>query len=254
MYLAMGCSAKVAELSANKKALSQSFAAAQEDERLGSRKKRSAASRFMQAMNPFSKCTADPDGVVSPRGVGGKRRHSQKRGSFLDISNGAIGSEASGLDGEESLDVIGDLRSTNSPQLTASSVPGGAHGSFHGSFHGTLWGSFGGNSGGLLGPSSLSSSSKADESMLQGSRSEAPRCANCRKEADKSSEELTQRVQPFRDAIHAGKCGAARSAPTGLTDVGMVFCDEDCYWTYTLGGGAAKRKHVVDPSHPAGAG
>jgi len=173
MYLAMGCSAKVAEMAANKKAQKESFAAAQaeqRDSRLGNTKKRSKARRFIDAMNPFAVCTADQDCVVSPRGVGGKRRNSQKvpyscdffmslsileedfkidppftpsnepltsalhyqRGSFLDISNNANEKDY-GIFFDGDLDEDLD-RITDLPQPSpkGSSVPGGAHNSFVG--------------------------------------------------------------------------------------------------------------------------
>jgi len=84
--------------------------------------------------------------------------------------------------------------------------------------------------------------------MMHGSRSDAPRCANCGKEAENGAEDLVNSVgQPFRDL------DVKASVPTGLNDVGMVFCDGDCLWTYNLlGKGKVQGKRACDPSHPSG--
>jgi len=321
--LFLGCSVKVAEINHRREEHKRSMLEVPQRP-----KKRSAAMRFMSALNPFQACGEDQDGAE----VLGKARRAkvplprprrwrrlveppepllfvapagplspdhlqadgwccspislQRRSSLQDCTNlhhgghgpprspvldGRLGLEprtTEDLDSlealeRESADTLTDLHQSG---LGGGSFPGGGGsfltprsdggGGFYSAASSPSLGPAAGGSigGGRQGP--FRASLAYDQQMKRGSRSDFPRCANCGKEAQRCIEDLTQPMQPFRGVSPGVQRGEQKvgSSPNQLRDEGVVFCDGECMWTYTLGQGSSTSRQPAkaDPSHPAG--
>ena len=154
---------------------------------------------------------------------------------LCDLQSTVGGSNASSL--------RGSFRTApSSPALLGSSTSPGGLGSFAGLSH----------------RRQFRATEAYDQQMLRGSRSDAPRCANCGKEAQKAVEDLTQTVQPFRNITPGVPRNQATSAPVGggISDAGVLFCDGECMWTWTLAGkkdqAASSTAKDAKSSDPAG--
>lgn len=65
--------------------------------------------------------------------------------------------------------------------------------------------------------------------MMCGSRTDAPRCANCNgREGLRSTAELTQTTQPFRSS---GMLATTPEETNQLGDEGAMYCNADCMWS-----------------------